>query len=94
MCCHAKVDRDLFIKIFKGNEVSPDFFEKMREKANKPMLDKYMADIKRAQTKVAAVLEATGMSYIQLKQLQKDLNKGTANPSRLNVTWSKPTFDW
>ena len=83
MCVrHAKVDRDLFIKIFKGNHVSPDFFEKIREKANKPMLDKYMADIKRAQTKVAAVLEATGMSYIQLKQLQKDLNKGTAKARR------------
>ena len=58
-------------------------FEKMREKANKPMLDKYMADIKRAQTKVAAVLEATGMSYTQLKQLQERFEQGhSQGPSR------------
>ena len=83
MCVrHAKVDRDLFIKQFMGNEINPQFFKKIREKSNKPMLDRYAGDIKRCQARIFAVLEANGMTFVQLKTLQKSLNKGTAKARR------------
>jgi len=72
MCVrHAKVDRDLFIKQFMGNEINPQFFKQIRDKSKKPMLDRYAGDIKRCQARIFAVLEANGMTFTQLKTLQK-----------------------
>ena len=83
MCVrHAKVDRDLFIKQFMGNEINPQFFKQIRDKSKKPMLDRYAGDIKRCQARIFAVLEANGMTFTQLKTLQKSLNKGTAKARR------------
>ncbi|MGB0964553.1 MAG: RNA polymerase sigma factor RpoD [Litorivicinus sp.] len=83
MCVrHARVDRDLFIKHFMGHEVDPQFFDQIRSKSKKPMLDRYAADIKRCQARMFAVLEANGMTFEQLKSLQKSLNKGTAKARR------------
>ena len=83
MCVrHAKIDRDLFIKQFMGSEIDPQFFDKIRAKSKKPMLDRYADDIKRCQARMFAVLEANGMTFPQLKTLQKSLNKGTAKARR------------
>ena len=83
MCVrHAKVDRDLFIKQFMGNEINPQFFKQIRDKSKKPMLDRYAGDIKRCQARIFAVLEANCMTFTQLKTLQKSLNKGTAKARR------------
>ena len=83
MCVrHAKADRSLFIKSFQGNEVNPAWFDEFRSKSKKPMLDRYMSDIKRCQIRMASVLEASGLTFPQLKALQKALNAGMSKARR------------
>ena len=83
MCVrHARVDRSLFIKSFTGNETNPAWFDEIRSKSKKPMLDKYMSDIKRCQIRIASVLEASSLTFTELKALQSALNKGMSKARR------------
>ncbi|WP_420550283.1 RNA polymerase sigma factor RpoD [Litorivicinus lipolyticus] len=83
MCVrHARVDRSLFIKSFTGNETNPEWFDEIRSKSKKPMLDRYISDIKRCQIRIASVLQASGLTFTQLKALQRALNKGMSKARR------------
>jgi RNA polymerase primary sigma factor len=80
----AKMDRKVFIKDFPGHEVNLDWVDShiAADKAWSAGFKQYRDDILRAQKKLIALQEETGLSIVEIKDINRRMSIGEAKARR------------
>jgi RNA polymerase primary sigma factor len=80
----AKMDRKVFIKDFPGHEVNLDWVDShiAADKAWSAGFKQYRDDILRAQKKLIALQDETGLSIIEIKEINRRMSIGEAKARR------------